>query len=317
MTDDPEQTRSPPAKPPPSFGGVAKRIRSRTTDLLAIAIIVIGGITVGTRVSGWFAEDESQGPGPSAVNAVGGPGVALGDEPLTLDFGGLPYRMHRSVVKGDRKAAIRQLLKKCRELGTASRRPTSPPSTAERKLLAKLVGHEAVQALPDGGRLYRFDGPVTMVSFTRPDQPTESRDKCASESRRVVCWGLAFPVLAGEKQWTLSLFTPAGQTPTADDLPEIPLPTNARAILTIRGNQSAWRTFRSGEDLATVRRFYESMFESERWSLRESNSAPAWTAVFVKNSKAGRFRAEVHVSQEHNDATSGVLFVTRPGEERE
>lgn len=215
------------SKPPPSFGDVATRIRSRTTDLLAIAVIAIGGITIGTRVSGWFNADESPPPTKAVVNSVGGPGAAMGNESLTLDFGRLPVRMHRSNLKGDRKAAVDELLRRCRELGTSSQLPGPAASSAERRLLAKLAEQKPVEESSDGARLYRFDGPVTMASFTRPEKPrVHGAGADANSARRVVCWGLAYP--AGERRWTVSIFTPTEQASAAGSLPQIPLPTNAR-----------------------------------------------------------------------------------------
>ena len=306
-TADGSEERSAPSKTtPPTFGALAKRIRSRTTDLLAIAVIAVGAITVGTRVSAWLSDDEPAPPAQTSVDTVGGSAAGLGDEPLTLDFGGLPIRMHRRTVRGDRKAAVQEVLEQCRRLGTQAPAPPAAPSKAEQKLLARLADRKPVQELADGARLYRFDGPIAMVSLTRP-VPPRAADAAATASHRVVCWGLAYP--AGENQWTLSLFTPAGEVAAGHDLPVVPLPPAGRRILSIRGAQRGWRTFRSSQSIAEVRKYYESWFRKHGWKQQpQTSNQGGWTAVFTTQSPHP-CRAEVQVSEEQPGRITGVLFI--------
>jgi hypothetical protein len=288
---------SPPAQPPPSFGSLAKKIRGRTSDLLAIAIVVIGGLAVGSQVSRWW--DKAGDPDGDTLKNVGTDAAGFGErEPLTLDFGNSPYSMIRNVAQGDRKTATQQLVDECLSTAKTARFPDHAPSPAENKLLARITTEKPLLQ-GDGWRLFRVDGPLTMVSVVR--EPT-SRPGDANAAPRVVCWGLAFP--AGEQRWVLYRFVSAGGATQTGFAERIPLPASAAPLLTLRGGNSLWRTFRSAEPVDSLRAFYAGWFRENRWTM--TNSSGKWTAVFTKD----RLRAEVRISAQGPRGCTGVVVVT-------
>lgn len=305
----PEESRTSPGeqpagKPAPSFSELGKRIRSRTTDLLAIAIVVIGGFAVGGQVSRWWGADESGGSDPAQTAAGGGTAPFADGEPVLLDFGCCGNSLERSPFEGDRKAAGRQLLARCRKYAESAVAPTTPPTAEEKKLLDKLAGATPVQITDAGTRLYRFDGPVTLASATR-----EARgDGDANPARRVVCWGMAFP--AAENRWTLYVFGPAVGSGNTDGVVALPLPAEARPVLSLRtADGTAWRSFRTGGSVDSIRVFYQRWFESDGWKLRRQSGA--WTAVFEKETGKTKLRAEVQTSGDGNGEVTGVVIVHR------
>jgi len=290
---------TPTDKPPPSFGRLANKIRGRTSDLLAIAIVVIGGLAVGSQVSRWW--DNEDDPNGSATRNVGDDAAGFGErEPLTLDFGNSPYSTIRSVTQGGRKTATQQLVDECRSAAKTAPFPAHPPSPAETKLLAR-VKTEKPLLRGEGWRLFRVEGPLTMVSVVRDQSPGVSKTPGVG-SPRVVCWGLAFP--AGEVRWVLYRFVSADGATHAGLTEWIPLPTSATPLLTLRGGNSLWRTFRSAEPVDSLRAFYAGWFRENGWSM--TNSSGEWTAVFTKD----ELRAEVQIAAQGRRGCTGVVVVT-------
>jgi hypothetical protein len=287
--------KPPPDKPPPSFARLAKKIRGRTSDLLAIAIVVAGGFAVGSQVSRWWDKPEPVSPQPPGDTAA-----AFGESgPLTLDFGSSPYSMIRTVTEGNRKSATQQLVDDCRAIAATARFPAQPPSPAEVKLLAR-VKTEKPLLTGDRWRLFRVEGPLTMVSVIR-DQPARPAD--AKAAPRVVCWGLAFP--AGEKRWVLYRFvSAAGEARSAFGV-SVPLPDSATPLLTVRGRNNLWRTFRSTEPVESARAHYIGWFREHGWTM--TGSSGEWTATFTKDD----LRADVQISAQGPRGCTGVVTVTR------
>ena len=302
MSQDVQPT--PPEKPPATFGSLAKKIRGRTSDLLAIAIVVIGGLTIGSQVSRWWdtPDDDLRNPPGNTAKNTGGPSVAFGEtDSVTLDFGRSPYSIIRSVTRGDRNKATRQLVDACRKVAKTAPFPSHPPSSAETKLLSRI---KTEKPLLKGAnwRLFRVEGPLTMVSVVR--RQTRKQTKDANPVNRVVCWGLVFP--AGEERWVLYRFVSANGKAESGFSADIPLPSSATPILTVRGRNNLWRTFRSVESVNAVRAFYTGWFRTNGWRLA-SSSEENWTALYSKDA----LRAEIQISAKGSRGCTGVVIVTR------
>jgi len=308
MTEDVQPDE--PQKPPPSFGDVARTIRGRTTDLLAIAIVIIGGLTVGSRVSQWWDNGEDDGT-PGRKPAAGTPQLTLDEtEPVTLDFGRSPYRIERTVIHGGRKQAGERLVGSCRRSAETAPLPASPVTAAERRMLAALAEQKPLLEQPGRWKLYRFDGPLITVTAIRsvPAEPPSGRCAAAGPHRRVVCWGVAFP--SGEERWVMYKFLAGESDAATQQLPAIPLPKDVKPLLTVRGGRNAWQTFHSAAPPATVRKFYEQWFAANGWK-QTSATDNDWTAVFVKDTDDGQLRAEIQISANAPRGCTGVVFVTR------
>lgn len=294
-----------PDKPPATFAGLGKRIRSRTTDLLAIAIVLIGGFAVGGQVTRWWNADDS-----AADNAAPQAGAAAGNsapfntgDPVQLDLGCCGRSLERSQFPGERDAAAERLVARCLRFATTATVPQNPPDEGERKLLDQLRGEKPVAVTEDGTRLFRFDGPVMFATAVKSADASGD----APRAERIVCWAAAFP--AGDNEWTLYVFGPAvGSAPSPDGAIDVPLPRGARPGLALRtGDGVAWRTFQTAEPVAAVRRRFERWFADNGWT--RSRQAGEWTALFTHATGDRTMQVEVQLTPRSRNETTGLVIV--------
>jgi hypothetical protein len=161
-----------------SLGDVARRISSRTTDLVAISIVLVASLTLGRQILHWWHAE------PSSPTAAVGPdlaGPAWDDEtqPVSLEFGDLPMALTRQLVKGDQQVAIEALVRHCRGVAESAACPAREPDDAERRLLEKLSGltpvegsaeksdADSVAEKPGDWQVYIVDERFTMVAAVR------------------------------------------------------------------------------------------------------------------------------------------------------
>ena len=290
------------APQPPSFGNLAKRIRSRTTDLLAIAVILVGGFAVGSQVSRLWEEEPNPVP---AGQTTAGPTLFDPNEPVELDFGDSPFSIQRAVFNGAREDASVELVAKCRKAAAAASGPKHAITAGERRLLRTLAKANPV-AEQDGRKLYRINGPIIMASVTgRVAAGVDS--KHADATTRVICWGLAFPI--AEKRWMTYVFTPRSEAGATSRFVEIPLPPSATPVLTIRGGHGMTRSFRSTESADSVTAFFKNWLNANSWSrLRMDNSQSTLNFERFKNGTS--FRIEIQINSIDGNTSSGMLILT-------
>lgn len=290
---------------PSGLARLARWIGRRTTDLLAIAIVAVGLLSVGGQVSRWWSTDP-----PTLTSAAATPAGehwGRGGTPVSLEFDGLAYTLRRQTIAGDLPAASNQLLAIGRELTPTAPLPAAPPADAERRMLAEI--HRATPAATaDNWRLYRFDLPLPMIVGTRSTatasggrgrQPPESQRPWSGSARdhsqgapdsgglrpplaeRVVCWGRAFP--ASDTTWTLFLFHTPHAT-AAGPLPELPLPAGSRRQHALRDESGlAWIGFEGAGTPAAWRQQLDDGFQNIHWQrpLPWQSTGTTWTARFV------------------------------------
>lgn len=324
------------------FGAVSRKIRSRTTDLLAIGIVLIGGLTVGSRVHSWWATDDvsAELENEQSVAATGAMSAWGADNiPVLMDFGDSPHSVQRTFFSGTAEAASAALVGQCRAVVKTAVKPVVIAGGAAEKMLSELVRHQPVEELAGDWRVYRFNGPFLLVAGTR-NFAAES----GADSFRLACWGMAFASGAskkqsaggkqsagqkqGEKRWTLFIFQPRGESVVAGSsgLPVIALPANTKRLFSIRDEQGrSWLTFR-GESVeageaafASWRLFYTGWFRREGWEIdREWRfSGSQLSAVFRKETKfaeeIGVFvdRAELLFDDSSGGGLTATVIVTR------
>src|SRR5262245_31208362 len=102
----------PPAGKPVSLGDVAKKISGRTTDFLAICIVLVASLTTGSQIVSWW---QAAPPAvvPATDPALAAPGWEDDLQPVDLEFGDLPLALTRQIVIGDREAAVEALARHC------------------------------------------------------------------------------------------------------------------------------------------------------------------------------------------------------------
>jgi hypothetical protein len=155
-------------------------------------------------------------------------GLGLGEEPLELGFGDLPYQINRRTFHGADEAVRNALISRCRECAAASPAALPIPGSAEERLLKLTADMTPVAEAAGDLRIFAFEEGLPLVVGTmqiaQSDQPADSTldstqvqdaqqvrpdgqppDKAAAKlgarRQRVVVWGLAAP--AGDDTWNL------------------------------------------------------------------------------------------------------------------
>ncbi len=228
VSDQPSQpdhdaptTDGPSSSPEPDttggIGELARRYRRRTTDLLAVGLLLVVGLAVGRQLTAWWNEPELEST-PN-VGGVTGSGTAW-TEPDDLQLGELGTTIHRRRVIGDRPAAWRALEMSTRATAEAAGWPETDADEAEQRLLRVLTSRESnpgINPAPAATSLHRLDGPLPMVVAVRQ----------LLGQRRVVGWGLA--TRTPRNDWVTWTFAAAG------DVAEEPvgLPADCRRLLAV------------------------------------------------------------------------------------
>ena len=307
---------SPPEKPT-GFAKLAKQISSRTTDLLAIAIVLVAGLSMGERLIEWWSTDPEDVMSPqSLAHSAEVSAKDWNAVPVTLEFGEKPYAIRRQTVRGDRKAAVAGLIDVCRSIVQTANPPKRPLDSAEQKLLQFVETMKPAAEEPGVWRIDHVDGPVTMVVATRKFSPdsTVQRTKTGLADRhwRVVCWGLAFPV--SESHWTLFTFRESRTSAAASPgLPRVALPEGSRRLLSLRAEGGGALIGFAGQGPAEDwRRFFDQWFHAQDWQLTQSwkSSGTGWSARFVSGSEQRRAMADVQFSRSGESRFMGILSIT-------
>jgi len=290
-------------KPPFGLGELARRITSRTTDLIAISIVLVASLTLGRQALVWWHAD----PGEKSITAAL-PGPDLGQESVSLEFGDLPLAMTRDVVAGDQKEAVDALVRRCQRETQAMERPWRERDKAEERLLEMTSALSPVAEEAGVWQVFVLDERFTLVagvrSFLQPPGQTDG-------GRRLVCWGLAMP--AGEKHWNLYTFQ-ASQQPIASIAGpgELPLPPEARRNLSLRDERGGQLIgFSGGGSPRDWMTFYDDWFAERGWSAPGGWSAGdlAWSARFQKSDGSEAGRIDVRFASERSGGLTGLLQV--------
>lgn len=313
---------------PNSLGDVARRIRSRTTDLLAIAVVLMGGLAVGGKVHRWWnAGDPAHQDPAQEVLAQQGENSTWGADGIPVEFsaGDSPLRITRLTFPGDRPAARQQIVQACRNIVKAASRPATLSKAAENRMLSRLERFTPVEKQAGRWRVYRFDGPVLMATAVRRFQSDgepggktgNSANRADAKSPyRVVCWGMAFP--SGQNRWTLFTFQ-AADRPTGHAASQqlvVDAPANTQRVFSLRDDRNqSWLTFRGRGPLEDWMRFYDEQAEAGHWQ-RETGwqYAPAGDraqAVYIDRRR--QCRIAISFATNAAGAFTGTVVVTPVG----
>ena len=247
----------PAARGSVSFGSLAKKIASRTTDLLAIAIVLTVGLSVGGSLVDWWRTDPEETL-PDVPQPVAAMNWGEAGRPVALRFGREGRALSRQTVAGDRPAAETALRAQCRRIVEKRFIPSGPPDPRERQFLASLQQKKPIETKPGQWRLYRINAPVLMVVGIG-----ERGDHHPSRGERVLCWGVAFPTTSSS--WVLYTFTPSdGKPPRPSTTGEIPLPPRSRRILSVRDRLAGRLCLFVGRGPPAVwMRYFDEWFETQ------------------------------------------------------
>ncbi len=307
MTDLPEETSHAQAPPPEpaGFAKIARSLTRRTTDLLAVAILAVGLLAVGGKLTRWWntsPEDVASNIPPLPQTRPWG----AGGQGVTLEWGDLDYAIHHQMVKGDVSSAAEQLEQIALGRFVEIRLPRHPPSRAELNLLAELEKVPPSRTLPSGEAVYRFGPELPMVLITKPD--TRSSESDDSPSSRVVCWARAFPKSA-EDWMVIVLLAAESQSSDSRNEADIPLPAGCRRIQAIHdAGGSSWLSFRGSGPVRDWQVHFEDWFAKQNWTMARpwSNTGGTWTAAFV--SPQINQRADVWLNDHPNGSGEGMVL---------
>jgi hypothetical protein len=179
-----------PVSPVPSFGSLARRIASWTTNGLLSLIVLLVALVFGREViRAWRVGPEEQSARRLAIPG----GAADADLPRLIQFGSFPGTLGRRPFEGDRKAALAALRGVCRQTVDSSPLPGKPATEEERRFLDRMARTAPVEQDPDHWRIYQLDVAMPMVAVVRllgatgglsereatADKPAASLDKPA------------------------------------------------------------------------------------------------------------------------------------------
>jgi len=313
-----------PARPA-TLADVARRISSRTTDLLAVSIVLVASLTLGRQILHWW-HTEPPAPAAAAAPEIAGPAWDDPSQPLSLEFGDLPQALTRQLIKGDQDVAVEALVRHCQAAAETASRPNHEPDDAERRLLEKLAGLTPVEESSEkrgngsavdaagGWQVYVIDERFTMVAAVRrfvDDGAADRSNETARSGVRLVCWGIAMPV--GERAWTLYLFheSRAGAS-SSGSLPDVPLPDGARRNLSLRDEKGGALIGFSGRGSAkTWMTFYDDWFSRQGWSqtYQWSVGAAAWSASYRRPRESETGRVEIRFAADERGELTGLIQI--------
>jgi hypothetical protein len=295
-------------KPPASIGDLARRMTSRTTDLIAIGLIVVATLTLGRQVRDWW---RTPPPTVEVTEQAVGPVPAWEDgrQPIALEFGDLPLAMTRQVVEGNQKKTIDALVQNCRQEVATARSPWREADEAERRLVEMTAGLTPVADESEVWQVFVVDERFPMVAGLRHfDGPN---NEAARGLFRLVCWGLALPV--GQDIWNVYVFKGAQSAgAAASGIPEISLPPGGHRNLAVRDEQGGRLVGFSG--IASAEewiKYYDRWFAEKDWSSGEDwrASSGTWSARFQKQTSDTATTVKIHFAQGARGELMGLIQV--------
>ncbi len=316
--EKPASGGSTPRKSPAGFADIARRITSRTTDLIAISLVAVASLTFGRQILEWWHAAPVSSPTAASQDPVIRPAWEDQLQPLALEFGDLPLSMTRQAIRGDRDAVVEALVRHCERAATAARSPWRERDATEDQLLARTAGLEAAAQEPGIWKVYVLDRHVPMVAGVRrfAGDPSEA----ARGGERLVCWGMAMP--AGPDAWNLYVFQAALRgNPVPTGLVDVPLPPDGTRNLSLRDERGGMLVGFSGSGGPSVwMKFYDDWFAGRGWSSGDGWAAGgveagkrSWSVRFQKPEHSEAGRVEIQFAEGPNREMIGLLQIVPDG----
>lgn len=310
----------PKRRQPTGLAAVARKLSRRTTDLLAIALVLVAGLGLGWQVIDWWLTDPADvlSHRDGLESLLGDPRTG-GTEPVFLKFGTQSSLLRREAVEGTRRDARTALLGIGKRTAETARPPNRPPSEAERQLLQHLETRSPAAERPGRWRVDISDGPLQLMVATRrfaarSDDP--GADSASGDRGRMVCWGLAFP--AAPETWVVYSFEPARPDAAADSGPgkgasaplDVPRPPGSRRLLAVRSPSGGTLTgFEGAGSAKSWRAFWNDWFERQGGTAVQpwSSAKTGWKASFRHPAGA---RIEIYLVPSGTGVWTGLIHVS-------
>ncbi len=297
--------------PRAGLAGVSRQILRRTTDLIAVALVLAASLTFGRQVLRWWGADARD----AAAELAAPPSSLPGDgAPMTLEFGSQPFSFTRQTFAGSHEVALAAMRAVCRAGTDAAATPTGTPDAAESTLLAETQGLAPVDEKPGVWQLFEARGQFDMavgVGWAGPpgEHGQTSGTGRAGAVRRIACWSLVLPM--SETGWLLYTFQRISTSGVkSPDSPTLPLPPLSRKILALRGPDGGVLVGIQGtEPVQDAIGFYDAWFADRRWARLSPWNAAAGGAMSKYLSPPGtlRWTADVQFGSDARGGWTGLL----------
>jgi hypothetical protein len=305
-----ETAPAPQAAATPSLADVARRIRSRTTDLLAISIVLGASLSFGPQlISWWKAPQPNQSPPAWQLTPAG---WETADQPVDLGFGDSSLTLTRQTVTGNQKQVISALVAFCQKVSSQTTTPLPPPDDAEQHLLNHVKTLTPVATEPPNREFYvmgdQFPLVVGVLNLAKTSAENREPANDNQTPRRLVCYGLALPF--GEDRWTLFLVKdPRKKRDQESNSAVPPLPPGAVRTMSLCDERGELLLAFSGT--GTVQKwtkFYESLSSAEHWR-QTGNWSPngsIWGGRFIRGDREW---IDIRITDSQNGELTGVMQV--------
>jgi len=302
-----ESARSSSATPPRDFAELAKRISGRTTDLFAVALMVLVLLYMGTRVMEWWRA----APPTVAAGPIGDAALAIWDDPanLAVEFHGGPWQLSRSSSTGTAEDVTRAAIEHARRtLETSEPAELPPPDAAEHQWLEQLRDWPP-QVRTDRGDVFVLGGPWPWIVATqraRQIGPESREGSHAADSERVICWACALP--HSNLNWTLYTAVRGDGATTSASAVDVPIPGNAQRLLTARSPSGGVTSFSSHVAVRRVSKEWDRELQTAGWTPISdwSGDTRITRATYRRKRSEGIDRLDAAVMQGDDGVVSGI-----------
>lgn len=263
------------SKSPGPLGRLAVTMRRRTLDLVAIAILVVAGLTFGSRIAHWWDRDAE----PVLATGSEDPTLTWNEpgEPIEIVLGDSDFVLQREILEGETEVVVEQLLDQTLSLAESAPSPEVPPDEAERHL-AESAGRLEPSRKSDDGQVsvHLSMLPLPTAIGLRRESGSEGDDAPA----RAVCWG----VLLGGADGTWTAYWSQRRSATEERASDstIELPRDATTTLRVLDSKGTGLLGIRGPGTAEQwRNHFDSRFDGEAVrSTGWAESSGNWTAAF-------------------------------------
>jgi hypothetical protein len=301
-----------PAKPI-GYSDLARRIRSRTTDFLAICIVLVASLTLGRQILIWWHAPTHEELTAREAN-TGPPAWGDNQEAVALEFGDLPVGLTRQSCTGTPSAALATIVANCEAATRSADRPLHESDPVEVGLLQKLSDSKPASEHPGDWQVHVVDERFLLVAGLRR-LPAEHSGDAARSEWRLVCWGMGMP--AGAESWTTFVMRgTGGAVASRSGVPEVPIPPESRRSLALNDERGAALVGFSGAgDPEHWMQFYDRWFSGNGWTPAGgwSIGAEVWSARFAGPTDREGMRVEVRFARDRRGELTGLWQVIQPG----
>jgi hypothetical protein len=304
---------------------VGRVLAGRTTDLLGIAIVLIAGLTMGRQIIEWWQTDPTKHTTPLNGGQLSPLNWGHNGASVSLEFGDHPCAIVRRTFHGSNVNALSVLRADCRELLDRPDPPQRPLDASERTMLDQLAQITPDEEEPGTWQLYQIADAFGVVIGTRnfADRGSQKTDATSDNhpsstiqhpprfSRRVVCWGFAFPF--SKDEWVLYTFHSASTSGPATNQPTPPLPPESRRVLSLRDERGGSIFSLTGVgQAADWSRFYDAWFAGQKWK-RDADWQQVGQVRQARFRRHGNERgatADLQIVEEQSGRLTGLLTIT-------